>query len=44
VVWALINPLTTTAVWLFLSTSRQVQVAESGIPNPMFVFTGTRNR
>ena len=27
VLWALINPLTTTAVWLFLSTSRLVQVA-----------------
>jgi len=41
VVWALINPLTTTAVWLFLSTSRLVQVAETGIPYPVFVFTGT---
>jgi len=41
VLWALINPLTTTAVWLFLSTSRLVQVAETGIPYPVFVFTGT---
>ena len=41
VLWALINPLTTTAVWLFLSTSRLGQVAETGIPYPVFVFTGT---
>ena len=41
VLWALINPLTSTAVWLFLSTSRLVQVAETEIPYPLFVFTGT---
>jgi lipopolysaccharide transport system permease protein len=41
VLWALINPLTTTAVWLFLSTSRLVQVADTGLPYPVFVFTGT---
>ena len=41
VMWALINPLTTTAVWMFLSTSRLVQVAVTGLPYPVFVFTGT---
>jgi lipopolysaccharide transport system permease protein len=41
VLWALINPLTTTAVWLFLSTSRLVQLADTGLPYPVFVFTGT---
>jgi lipopolysaccharide transport system permease protein len=41
VLWALINPLMTTAVWLFLSTSRLVQVADTGLPYPVFVFTGT---
>jgi lipopolysaccharide transport system permease protein len=41
VLWALINPLTTTAVWLFLSASRLVQVADTGLPYPVFVFTGT---
>ena len=41
VLWALINPLTTTAVWLFLSTSRLVQVADTSLPYPVFVFTGT---
>jgi lipopolysaccharide transport system permease protein len=41
ILWALINPLMTTAVWLFLSSSRLVQVAETGLPYPVFVFTGT---
>ncbi len=41
ILWALINPLTTTAIWRFLSTSRLVQVAETGLPYPVFVFTGT---
>ena len=41
VLWALISPLSTTAVWLFLSTSRLVKVADTGMPYPVFVFTGT---
>ena len=41
VLWALINPLSTTVVWLFLSASRLVQVADTEIPFPVFVFTGT---
>ena len=41
ILWALINPLTTTAVWLFLSNSRLVQVADTGLPYPAFLFTGT---
>jgi lipopolysaccharide transport system permease protein len=40
-IWALITPLTTTLVWLFLSTSRLVQVASTDLPYPVFVFTGT---
>ncbi len=41
VLWALITPLTTTAVWLFLSTSQLIQVAATGIPYPVFLFSGT---
>lgn len=41
VLWALISPLSTTAVWLFLSSSSLVQVADTGLPYPVFVFTGT---
>lgn len=41
IVWALITPLTTTLVWLFLSTSKLVQVATTELPYPVFVFSGT---
>jgi lipopolysaccharide transport system permease protein len=41
VLWALIIPLANTAVWLFLTGSKVVQVAPTAIPYPVFVFTGT---
>jgi lipopolysaccharide transport system permease protein len=41
ILWALLTPLSTTVVWLFLSSSQLVQVAETGIPYPVFVFSGT---
>ena len=39
--WALIIPLANTAVWLFLTGSKVVQVAATPVPYPVFVFTGT---
>jgi lipopolysaccharide transport system permease protein len=41
VLWALIIPLANTAVWLFLTGSKVVQVAATSVPYPVFVFTGT---
>ncbi len=41
VLWALIIPLANTAVWLFLTGSKVVQVEATAIPYPVFVFTGT---
>jgi lipopolysaccharide transport system permease protein len=41
IIWALITPLATTAVWLFLSASQLVRVAPTEIPYPVFVFSGT---
>jgi lipopolysaccharide transport system permease protein len=41
VLWALIIPLANTAVWLFVTGSKVVQVAATPIPYPVFVFTGT---
>ena len=41
VLWALIGPLANTAVWLFLTGSKVVQVNETSIPYPLFVLTGT---
>lgn len=41
VLWALIIPLANTAVWLFLTGSKVVQVEATPVPYPVFVFTGT---
>jgi lipopolysaccharide transport system permease protein len=41
VLWALIIPLANTAVWLFLTGSKVVQVGATPVPYPVFVFTGT---
>jgi lipopolysaccharide transport system permease protein len=41
VLWALIIPLANTAVWLYLSASKVVQVGATPVPYPVFVFTGT---
>ncbi len=40
-VWAFATPLISTAIWIFLSMSGVVRVAETGIPYPAYVFTGT---
>jgi lipopolysaccharide transport system permease protein len=39
--WALIVPLANTLVWVFLSASGMVRIADTGIPYPVYVFTGT---
>ena len=39
--WALILPLANTAVWIFLSRSGVVNVSETTLPYPVYVFTGT---
>lgn len=39
--WALLPPLATAAVWIFLNYSQIVTVADSGVPYPVFVLTGT---
>ena len=39
--WALILPLANTAVWMFLSASGVVVVADTGVPYPIYVFVGT---
>jgi len=41
VLWALIIPLANTAVWMFLTGNKVVQVAATPVPYPVFVFTGT---
>ncbi|MFZ2540637.1 MAG: ABC transporter permease [Gallionella sp.] len=39
--WAIILPLANTLVWIFLSRSGVVNVSETALPYPVYVFTGT---
>jgi lipopolysaccharide transport system permease protein len=39
--WALIIPLANAVVWIFLSRSGIVKVADTGLPYPVYVFVGT---
>jgi len=38
--WAIILPLANALAWIFLNGSGVVQIAGSGLPYPLFVFTG----
>jgi lipopolysaccharide transport system permease protein len=40
-IWAFLLPLLNTAAWLFLNASGIVQIADTDIPYPVYVFTGT---
>jgi len=39
--WAIILPLSNTVVWIFLSRSGVVNVSDTPLPYPVYVFTGT---
>ena len=39
--WAIIIPLANTLVWIFLSRSGVVNVSDTPLPYPVYVFTGT---
>jgi lipopolysaccharide transport system permease protein len=41
ILWAFFTPLMNTLVWVFLNSTGVVKMADSGIPYPVFVFTGT---
>jgi lipopolysaccharide transport system permease protein len=41
ILWAFILPLANTVVWLFLSSTGIVRVADTSLPYPVYVFTGT---
>lgn len=41
IIWAFITPLATAAVWVFLNMSGTIQVTDTGIPYPVYAFTGT---
>ncbi|NLN26063.1 MAG: ABC transporter permease [Bacteroidetes bacterium] len=41
ILWAFIMPLSTAFVWIFLNSSGTVRVTDTGIPYPVYAFTGT---
>jgi len=41
IIWAFITPIATAAVWIFLNMSGTIQVTDTGIPYPVYAFTGT---
>ena len=41
IIWAFITPLATAAVWIFLNLSGTVKVTDTGIPYPVYAFSGT---
>lgn len=41
IIWAFITPLTTAFVWIFLNSSGTIRVTDTGIPYPVYAFSGT---
>lgn len=41
IIWAFITPLTTAFVWIFLNATGTVRLSDTGVPYPVFVFSGT---
>jgi lipopolysaccharide transport system permease protein len=41
IIWAFITPLTTALVWVILSKSGTVLLTDTGVPYPVYVFSGT---
>jgi len=41
ILWAFILPLATTLTWVFLSQAGIISVADTALPYPVYVFTGT---
>ena len=41
IIWAFVTPLATAFVWIFLNNSGTVRVTDTGIPYPIYAFSGT---
>lgn len=41
ILWAFITPLLTALVWIFLTISGTIQITDTGIPYPVYAFSGT---
>ena len=41
ILWAFVMPLATAFVWVFLNSTGTVQLSDTGVPYPVYAFTGT---
>jgi len=41
ILWAFITPLTTAFVWIFLNSTGTIRLSDTGIPYPVYAFSGT---
>ena len=41
IIWAFAGPLATAFIWIFLNSSGTVQITDTGVPYPVYAFTGT---
>lgn len=41
IIWAFITPIATAAVWVFLNMSGTIRMTDTGIPYPVYAFSGT---
>ena len=41
IVWAFITPISSAFVWIFLSATGTVNLSDTGVPYPIYVFSGT---
>lgn len=41
IIWAFVTPLTTAFVWIFLNKSGVIKLTDTGIPYPVYAFSGT---
>ena len=41
IIWAFVTPLTTAFVWVFLNATGTIQLTDTGVPYPVYAFSGT---
>jgi lipopolysaccharide transport system permease protein len=41
ILWTIISPLTTGLIWIFLSETGTIKLTDTGIPYPVYAFSGT---
>lgn len=41
IIWAFVTPLTTAIVWILLNKSGTIQLTDTGVPYPVYAFSGT---